>query len=90
MNTKITNMKDYFKTQITSEDESKQFYRKLNSDGLLFHPEDNPNQIINIRKEGLVRLFTDEECKYLNERLDETFEYMTDPCEFIVDELLDE
>jgi len=82
MNFKYThNMKSYFTTPITTEDDSINFIHSLHKDEILFHPEDDANDIID--RDGK-RLFTEEEAFELNNRLDEVYQYMNDPCEYIL------
>ena len=74
-------MKSYFTTPITTEDDAKNFIDSLHKDEILFHPEDDAYDIID--RDG-TRLFTDEEALELNNRLDEVYQYMKDPCEYII------
>lgn len=67
-------------TPIQSENDAQGFYYELESLGLLFHPEDDPAQIIN--KNG--RVFTDPEAQALRERVEETYTFMVDPCDYIL------
>jgi hypothetical protein len=74
-------MKSYFTTPITTEDDSKNFIHSLHKDGLLFHPEDDAHDIKDHKGEYL---FTDEEAFELNNRLEEVYDYIEDPCEYII------
>jgi hypothetical protein len=71
-----------FTKPLTSQRDAQQFFRDLHAADLLFHPEDDPATIINQAGE---RIFTDAQCPLVVERIAETYEFMTDPCEFIVD-----
>ena len=75
-------MKDFAK-KINSAQDSKDFLTFLNDSDQLFHPEDNPREIIK-NTTGL-RLFTEEQCVNIENRLNEVFEYLDDPCEYILD-----
>jgi hypothetical protein len=46
----------------------------------LFHPEDDPANVINDNG----RIFTDSEATAIRQRIDEAYEFMDDPCEFIL------
>ena len=72
-----------FTKPITSESDAEQFFYDLHAENLLFHPEDDPATIINPAGE---RIFTDAECLLVAERITEVYQYMIDPCEFIVDQ----
>jgi hypothetical protein len=71
-----------FTKPLTSQRDAQQFFRDLHAADLLFHPDDDPATIINQAGE---RIFTDEQCPLIAERIAETYEFMVDPCEFIVD-----
>ena len=75
-------MRDYFLTPINRESDAESFFFCLYQDGLLFHPEDNPSEVINSRSGHL--LFTDQEAVALRERIEEAYSVMDDPCEFIL------
>jgi hypothetical protein len=46
----------------------------------MFHPEDDPAIVINDQGQ----LFTDDEVIALRQRIDEVYEFMDDPCEYIL------
>jgi hypothetical protein len=71
-----------FTKPLTSQRDAQQFFRDLHAADLLFHPEDDPATIIN---QAGARIFTDAQCPLVAERIAETYEFMVDPCEFIVD-----
>lgn len=73
-------MKTYFLDPIKSESDAQGFFFCLHQDGLLFHPEDDPANVINAQGQ----LFNPEEAKALMQRIDEIYEFMDDPCEFIL------
>jgi hypothetical protein len=71
-------MKHYFLDPIKSESDAEGFFFCLHQDGLLFHPEDDPFDVVN--KNG--RVFTDSEAHAIRQRLDEIYQFMDDPCEY--------
>ncbi len=75
-------MKSYFKTKIRSYEDACKFLQQLNADNLIFHPEDDPADIINIAGEYT---FNKREAKVINKRMDEVWAHMADPCEYILD-----
>ena len=75
-------MKDYFLTPIRSSRDAEGFFFCLHQDNLLFHPEDDPSIVVN--RSGAL-LFTDPEALILRQRIEEVYEVMDDPCDFILD-----
>jgi hypothetical protein len=73
-------MRDYFLTPLKSFADCEGFFFCLDQDGLLFHPEDDPAIVINDQGQ----LFNPEEVIALRQRIDEAYEFMDDPCEFIL------
>jgi hypothetical protein len=73
-------MNPLFLTPIKSEADAEGFFFCLDQEGLLFHPEDDPSSVINAHGQ----LFTAEESEALRQRIDEIYEFMNDPCEFIL------
>jgi len=73
-------MNPLFLTPIKSEADAEGFFFCLDQEGLLFHPEDDPSSVINAHGQ----LFTAEEAEALRQRIDEIYEFMDDPCEFIL------
>jgi hypothetical protein len=71
-----------FTKPLTSQRDAQKFFRDLHAADLMFHPEDDPATIVN--KDG-ERIFTDAECPLIAERIAEAYEFMVNPCEFIVD-----
>ena len=81
MNTNKTNtIKPYFMVHIHREDQAKGFLDKLYEDGLMYHPEDDAHEIIT--NEG--ELFTADEADLLNERMNEIWGILDDPCEYVL------
>ena len=72
-------MKNYFTAPITSLAEAHAFFDQLHADGLLFHPEDAPESVVDAF--GLA-LFTSDECDVLELRLLEVSLFDEDPCEY--------
>jgi hypothetical protein len=71
-------MSDVYTTPIKSAADAEGFFFQLHQLGLLFHPEDNPSEVVN--KNGPI--FTPDQAKHLNDRLDEVYEVMLDPCAY--------
>ena len=74
-------IKTYFKIHIHGEDQAKEFLDRLYKDGLMYHPEDDAHEIIT--NEGM--LFTADEADLLNERMDEIWGILDDPCEYVLE-----
>ena len=74
-------MRPYFSDPIKSFADAEGFFFCLYQDGLLFHPEDDPSIVVN--QSGAL-LFTDAEVLLIRQRVDEAYEVMDDPCEFIL------
>lgn len=84
-------MKQYFKEPLKNREDVETFFTKLFLDDLLFHPEDDPGDIITLEspleedsEPRYYELFNEKECIELRKRLDEVFEYHEDPCDFIL------
>lgn len=75
-------MRDYFLDPIRSSADAEGFFFFLYQDNLLFHPEDDPSVVINGRSGEM--LFNDSEVPLIRQRIDEIYEFMDDPCEFIL------
>ena len=73
-------IKTYFKVHIHGEKQAKEFLDKLYEDGLMYHPEDDAHEILT--NEG--ELFTADEADLLNERMDEVWGILDDPCEYVL------
>ena len=72
-------MKNFTK-KINSIQDAQAFLTFLNDTDQMFHLEEDPREIIkNTTKQ---RLFTEEQCVNLENRLDEVFDYLDDPCEY--------
>lgn len=64
------------RTAITNAAEAETFIRALNALGLLFHFDDNPDD---------VGCFTSDEAPHVTARVHELFTHLADPFEFAVD-----
>ncbi len=73
-------MKPYFLDPIKSFADAEGFFFCLYQDSLLFHPEDDPGNVIDANG----RIFTDAEAHVIRQRIDEVYEFMDDPCDFIL------
>ena len=81
MKDKQTNtIKSYFKIHIHRENQAKKFLDKLYEDGLMYHPEDDAHEILTDNGE----LFSADEADLLNERMDEIWGILDDPCEYVL------
>ena len=78
-------MRDYFLSPITRFSDAEGFLFCLDQDGLLFHPEDDPSTVINSKTGNPI--FTDEEVLLIRQRIDEVYEFMDDPCQWILESL---
>ena len=74
-------IKTYFKVHIHGENQAKEFLNRLYKDGFMYHPEDDAHEIIT--NEGM--LFTADEADLLNERMDEIWGILDDPCEYVLE-----
>jgi hypothetical protein len=73
-------MKAYFLDPITKTQDAESFFFCLYQDNLLFHPDDDPANVVN--PDG--RIFDDLEAHVIRQRIDEVYEVMDDPCEYIL------
>ena len=73
-------MKPYFLEPLKTFADCEGFFFCLDQDKLLFHPEDDPSIVVTDKG----RLFDDDEVIALRQRIDEVYEFMDDPCEFIL------
>ena len=69
---------------ITTKDQAIQFLTTMQYLYPLFHPEDDPTNIVD---QNGNTVFNDEQCKYLNDRFNEVYEVLHDPCGIIVHEI---
>tara|TARA_R110002126_G_scaffold269402_1_gene413128 strand:+ start:50 stop:292 length:243 start_codon:yes stop_codon:yes gene_type:complete len=69
---------------ITTKDQAIQFLTTMQYLYPLFHPEDNPSDIVDDEDN---RVFNDDQCKYLDDRFDEVYKVLHDPCGIIVHEI---
>lgn len=65
---------------ITNEAEAQGFLFQLHQAGDLFHPDDNPADII--RTATGEPVFTATEAEHIAERMEEVFEHLADPYEY--------
>ena len=72
-----------FTKPINSMQEAKDFLTFLHDSDQLFHLDEDPRDIIK-NATGL-RLFNEEQCTNLEARLEEVFEYLDNPFEYILD-----
>ena len=70
-------MKTYMSKKIKSVKEAQRFITELYFDNKMYHFDEYAKDIINFETEE--RAFTDEECELLDQRVDEVFEYLSDP-----------
>lgn len=77
----INTTRIYFMLHIHREDQAIEFLNRLYKDGLMYHPEDDAFDIVDENDE---KFFTHEEAWLLNERMDEVFKVMDDPCDHVL------
>jgi hypothetical protein len=72
-----------YSTPITSAADAEGFLFQLYQHGREFHPEDNAHDIIN----GATGqpLFTAADADLINERMEEVFTFIVDPCAYLLD-----
>jgi len=70
-------MKKYMTTPITNETEAQKFICDLYFDDHLYHFASPANEIISFKTGE--KAFSDEECKLLDQRVKEVFDYIEDP-----------
>ena len=69
---------------ITTKDQAIQFLTTMQYLYPLFHPEDHPSDIVDDEDN---RVFNDAQCKYLDDRFDEVYKVLHDPCGTIVHQI---
>ena len=69
---------------ITTKNQAIQFLTTMQYLYPLYHPEDDPKNIENASGN---RVFNDEQCKYLEDRFDEVYEVLPDPCLSILEDI---
>ena len=79
MKTPDRETKWYFKMKIESHEDMEVFFDHLNKDELLYHPEDDPYTVMN----EFGRVFTNEECVYLEKQIKDIYWVCSDPCKYI-------
>jgi hypothetical protein len=78
-------MNTLFTTPITSQSDAESFIFDLVQQGLSFHPEDDANDII--RSSTGQRLFSPKDAECVNQRREELFQYLDDPCSVLLETL---
>tara|TARA_R100000278_G_C5439788_1_gene153270 strand:- start:70 stop:366 length:297 start_codon:yes stop_codon:yes gene_type:complete len=77
--------RDYFNQSISTADEAQSFLIRLYLTGDFFHPEDSPYDIVvEGEDQNDENLFSREECKQLEHRMEEVWSVLDDPCEFML------
>lgn len=76
----------YMTRQIRSIADAKAFIRALHADGLFFHLEDDPSDVVGA--DGLP-IFTDDDCMAILQRQEEIWALTSDPCQLAADALDD-
>ena len=74
-----------FNTIITTESQAKQFLTTMQVLFPLLHPESDPCDFYD--RETSKPVFTQEQCEYIDQRFEECYALMSDPCEFILTEV---
>lgn len=74
---------DYMTRRIYTIADAHAFVRALDADGLFFHLEDDPTDVVNA--DGPV--FTDDECAVILQRQEEIWALTDDPCQLALDAL---
>lgn len=72
---------DYMTRRIYTIADAHAFVRALDADGLFFHLEDDPTDVVNA--DGPV--FTDDECVAILQRQEEIWTLTSDPCQLAAD-----
>lgn len=72
---------DYMTRRIYTIADAHAFVRALDADGLFFHMEDDPTDVVNA--DGPV--FTDDECAVILQRQEEIWALTDDPCQLAAD-----
>lgn len=76
-------MNTLFSTPIRSQSDAEGFIFQIVQHGLSFHPEDDAHDII--RSGTDQPLFSPEDAALVNQRREELFEYLDDPCSTMLD-----
>ena len=74
-----------FNTQITTIGQAKSFLATMQHLFPLLHPESDPCDFYSKETNGPV--FTQEQCKYIEDRFEECYEILPDPCDFLLTEV---
>lgn len=70
-----------YTTPITSPEQAEAFLTLLHEQGKSFHPDDSPATIVDMAGRFI---FTPQESTLIEKRMNEVFEHLTDPYEFIL------
>lgn len=80
------------RSEIHSKEDAELYLRCLFETDTLYHPEDNAEDIIIASPcpssggpTQYVEFFTEKEAKLLNKRMDEVWDYLDDPCGYILE-----
>ena len=65
---------EIWKKEIKSVENCKEFILGMNELGLVFHWDDRPEDIVVNKGDEITRVFTEEQCRELNKRMDEMFQ----------------
>ena len=66
-------MKEFMTIAISTREQAVEFVKELNENSMLFHFDDDPADILSNRSGFSEALFTDEECAYIAQRVEEMF-----------------
>jgi len=85
--TNIPNFNQTINKPIYTEDQAIEFLNYLSSENILYHPEDDANQILD--PDTLLPIFSEETADQLNLRMSECYLRMTiDPCKYILENII--
>lgn len=83
----IPNFTQTINKPINTEDQAKEFLNYLSYENLLYHPEDDANQILDHLTQ--TSIFSKETADQLNLRMSECYLRMTeDPCKYILENII--
>lgn len=75
----------YMTRSIRTIEDAHAFVRGLDADGLFFHLEDDPTDVV----DAVGPVFTDDECAVILQRQEEIWTLTSDPCQLAADALGD-
>lgn len=67
-------MREFMQNAISTREQARQFVEDLNENSMLFHFDDDPADILSNRSGFSEALFTEEECVYVAQRVEEMFD----------------